>query len=812
MKVIYSLMKFKPVILISVAFLCLAPSRSETGERERPLQIGERLEDFALKDLDGTVRTLRDYPRARALVIAFFSIECPTSNIYKDHLINLHKDYRGRGVHLIAVNSNANEPIPKIANYATQSQFAFPALKDANNLLADRLGAEVTPHAFLFDSTCVLRYRGEIDDGFGAPDQVTSRGLYEALDALLAGREIARPVIRPFGCAIRRASRPSSRPVSPATPTFNREIVRLLQDHCQGCHRPGGIGQVSFFPYEQAVAWAADIRDAVQTRTMPPWNAREGFGEFVGARRLTEAQIETFSKWVDAGMPEGDPADLPPPREFPENWTLGKPDLILTPAEAYPVEATGKDEYRCFVMPVDLPGDRYVSAIEVLPGARDVVHHVSVYLDESGRAEALDRADPKPGYDSFGGIGFPPSGTLGGWAPGNTPHRLPDGVGRLLPRNARVIMQVHYHKSGRAARDLSRLGIYFSIVPVDKRLYEETVASRLLFIPPGAKHYKVTGATTLPRDMRALSVLPHMHLLGEEIRVTATRPDSTRVPLVWVAPWDFNGQETYIFKTPIPLPRGTRIDLEAYYDNSADNPRNPNSPPRWVRWGEESTDEMCIAFLYVTLDDEHLTQNPPLKPEIPDPEPPRTLQQALDDPDLYFSQHTEKLKAMASYLLDILPSDPDNPAHYYELGTLYDELGRLDEAAEQYRLALQRDPRHADAHYKLGLVYQRQDRPEEAAAELEAALQNGVRQRGIHYHLGMALDRLDRPESAVAQLELALAADPHNAPARLRLGYLYGELKMYDKAVQEFQTLLRLHPDHPEALRVERWIEEWKKR
>jgi|GEM_PF-169069 len=803
-------MKFNILIFILIAFLGAA-SVSRAEKESHPLQIGERLEDFALKGLDGTVRTLGDYPRARALIIAFFSIECPTSNIYKDHLINLHKDYRSRGVRLIAVNSNANEPIPKIADYATQSQFAFSVLKDANNLLADRLGAEVTPHAFLFDSTRALRYRGEIDDGSGIPDQVTSRGLYEALDALLAGKQIARPVTRPFGCAIRRAI-PSARPLSPDAPTFNREIVRLLQDHCQGCHRPGGIGQVSFLPYEQAVAWAADIRDAVQSRTMPPWNVREGFGEFVGARRLTGDQIETFSKWVDAGMPEGSPADLPPLREFPEGWTLGRPDLILTPAEAYPVEAAGKDEYRCFVMPVDLTEDRYVSAIEVLPGAREVVHHVSVYIDESGRAEALDRADPKPGYDSFGGIRFPPSGTLGGWAPGNTPHRLPDGVGRLFPPKARVVMQVHYHKSGRATRDLSRLGIYFSSAPVDKRLYEETVASRLLFIPPGAKHYKVTGATTIPRDMRALSILPHMHLLGEEIRVTATHPDSVRVPLVWVAPWDFNGQETYIFKTPIPLPRGTRIDLEAYYDNSADNPRNPNAPPRWVRWGEESTDEMCIAFLYGTLDDEHLTQNPPLKPENPDLDASRALKQAPDDPDLYFSQHTEKLKAMASHLLDILPSDPDNPAHYYELGTIYDELGRLNEAAEHYRLALERDAGHADAHYKLGLVYQRQDRQEEAAAELEAALQNGARQRGIHYHLGMVLARLNRPESAVAQLELALAADPNNAPARLRLGYLYGELKMYDKAVWEFQTLLRLHPDHPEASIVERWIEEWKKR
>jgi cytochrome c-type biogenesis protein CcmH/NrfG len=679
-----------------------------------------------------------------------------------------------------------------------------------NNTLADRLGAKTTPHAFLFDSGRVLRYQGAMDDDAGKEE--ASGGLWDALDSLLAGKEVARPVTKSIGCAIRRVI-PPTEPRSSATPTFNREIVRLLQDHCQGCHRPGGIGQVSFLPYQQAVAWAPDIQDAVRNRTMPPWNAKEAFGAFEGVRRLTGDQIETISKWVDAGMPEGAPADLPPPEGYPEGWTLGSPDLVLTPSETYPVEATGKDEYRCFVMPVDLPEDRYVSAIEVLPGARDVVHHVSVYLDASGRAEALERADPAPGYDSFGGVGFPPSGTLGGWAPGNSPHRLPDGVGRLLPRKASVVMQVHYHKSGRATRDLSRLGLYFSRVPVDKKLSEEVVASRLLFIPPGVKHFKVTGSTLISEDAHALSILPHMHLLGEEIKVTATCPDSSRVPLVWVAPWDFNWQETYVFKTPIPLPKGTRIDLEAWYDNSPDNRRNPNVPPKWVRWGEESTDEMCIAFLFVTLDGEHLAQNALFKSRNPPPDPPRSLEQGLapDDPDLWFSQHTAKLEAMSAHLLGVVESDPDAPAPHYELGTVYDELGRLREAAEQYRLTLERDSLHAEAHYRLGLVYQREDRGEEAAAELEAALRGGVRQKGIHYQLGVVLAHLRRYEPAAARFEQALAVDPGNAAARLRLGHLYGELKMYDKAAREFQALLRAHPDHPDAPEIRRLMEAWGK-
>ncbi|MCZ6632235.1 MAG: hypothetical protein O7G87_02455, partial [bacterium] len=261
-------------------------------------------------------------------------------------------------------------------------------------------------------------------------------------------------------------------------------------------------------------------------------------------------------------------------------------------------------------MPSTLDEDHYVAAIEVLPGSREVVHHISVYIDVTGRAKILQGTDPNPGYPSFGGVGFPVSGTLGGWAPGNTPFQLPDGVGRLLPSGSDIVMQVHYHKIGQATADQSRLGIYFAPKGVHKKLHEEIVNSRLLFIPPNLKRHKVTGSVTITQDEHLLGILPHMHLLGTEIKVTATYPDGTQIPLVWVSPWDFNWQETYVYKTPISLPRGTRINLEAYYDNSADNPRNPNHPPKFVRWGETSTDEMCIAFLYVTLDSENLKQKP----------------------------------------------------------------------------------------------------------------------------------------------------------------------------------------------------------
>lgn len=576
------------------------PARAETG-------LGETLSDYALTGLDGRAMRLRDYSAEKARLVVFFSIDCPTSRIYADHLKRIHADYGPRGITLIGVNANFNEMPGDIAAFAADQGFDFPVLRDVRNRLADELGAQSTPHAYLFDAAGVLVYRGEIDDGFGNEAETTSRGLWDALDALLAGRPIPRPETRSIGCIIRRVHTPPG-DADPDAPTYTRDVAPFLQANCQGCHHAGGIGRVAFDDYDIVAAWAPDMRDSIRAGDMPPWPPKDGVNDFKGDRDLSEADRRMFFDWIDAGMPYGKEEEAPEPLTFSDSWTLGEPDLILAPDEPYEVEAVGPDEYRCFVIPVSLEQDAYVRAIEILPEAREVVHHVSVYVDETGRAAALQDADPKPGYESFGGIGFAATSSLGGWAPGNTPLVLPDDVGRRLPANCHIVIQVHYHKSGRREFDRSQLGIYLHERPVDKLLVEEIVSSRLLFIPAGAKRHRVTGAITIGEDSHILAILPHMHLLGTEIKVTAAYPDGTVLPLVWIDDWEFNWQETYVYREPLPLPRGTRIDLEAWYDNSADNPKNPNNPPKFVRWGEESTDEMCIAFLYVTRDDQNLLE------------------------------------------------------------------------------------------------------------------------------------------------------------------------------------------------------------
>lgn len=385
-----------------------------------------------------------------------------------------------------------------------------------------------------------------------------------------------------------------------------------MQQHCQGCHRPGDIAPFPLVSYEDAYRQRQKIVRAVETRKMPPWKPVPGFGEFIDSRRLADAEIALLRAWVEAGAREGDPRDLPPPRRFPETWTLGAPDLVLA-ADDFEVPAGDRDLYRCFVIPNTFAEDRYVSAVEFVPGNRKIVHHVLTYLDTAGHAAALDRAEPGPGYTCFGGPGFSPRGGLGGWAPGARPTVMPEGQGMLLPAGTAVVVQVHYHnRTGATEKDRTRIGVHFATRPVEKRVRAIPVLNRGFLIPAGAERHVVRASYTLPPtwNLHATAVSPHMHLLGREMNVTATYPDGTARPLIRIDEWDFHWQGSYTFAAPVPLPGGTRIDVEAVYDNSTRNRSNPNAPPRDATWGEGTTDEMCIAFIRVTVDAEHLDHRP----------------------------------------------------------------------------------------------------------------------------------------------------------------------------------------------------------
>lgn len=397
--------------------------------------------------------------------------------------------------------------------------------------------------------------------------------------------------------------------------TYAKQISRLFQSHCQHCHRAGDVAPFALDDDTTAYRERRKILRAVETRKMPPWKPVPGFGDIVGSRRLSDDDIRLVRAWVNADAPEGDPRDLPAPRTFPTTWAAGTPDVVIAPAEAFEVPAAADDLYRCFVISTSFTEDRYLSATEFIPGNREIVHHVLTYLDTRGQSEALDRADPGPGYTCFGGAGFAPAGGIGGWAPGAPPTDTPPGVGMLLPAGARVVMQVHYHnRTGAAQRDLTRIGLHFARTRVDKRVRSIPVLNREFVIPPGAERHVVRASYTTSWNLHAIGVTPHMHLLGRDMKVTATTPDGTVHPLIWIDDWDSHWQGGYTFARPLRMPAGTRIDVEAVYDNSPRNRKNPNATPRETRWGEGTTDEMCIAFVRITVDSEQLGHEPRYAP------------------------------------------------------------------------------------------------------------------------------------------------------------------------------------------------------
>ena len=410
---------------------------------------------------------------------------------------------------------------------------------------------------------------------------------------------------------------PAPPPQITSGPTFSSEVVRVFQNRCQTCHHPGDIAPFSLMTYNDAAPHADAIKYMTQTRQMPPWKATPACGDFADARVLSQNEMDLIAKWVDNGAPEGNVADLPPAKNFDGGWALGQPDLVLSYSVPYTPPVTA-DMYRCFPIPTNLPADTYVSAIDIKPGDRQTVHHVIAYIDTSGDSQKLDEADAGPGYTSFGGPGFSItslSATLGGWAPGARPVVLPDDVALSLPANSRVVLQVHYHPHGvKTLPDQTQIGIYFAKKKPNKILRVLPLINQTFTIPPNDSNYPVTASVPAVLPVHLYLIAPHMHLLGRKMHVTATLPGGSEKCLINVDDWDFNWQGQYLFSAPIPIPSGTRLALEARYDNSTENWRNPNNPPKAVSWGEQTTDEMCIAFLGFTIDAENLATGQALHP------------------------------------------------------------------------------------------------------------------------------------------------------------------------------------------------------
>jgi hypothetical protein len=428
----------------------------------------------------------------------------------------------------------------------------------------------------------------------------------------------------------------------PSEVTFHKNVEPILQQHCQECHRAGEAAPMSLMTYQEARPWAAAIQESVLTKKMPPWFADPAHGKFQNDRRLNQSEIDTLTAWAHTGAKEGNPGDAPKPREFAAGWSMGKPDVIVEMPRAFQVPASGTVDYQWIVVPTGFTEDKWVSQVEVRPGNKAVVHHIVIDARAPGSKYMKDAKpgvpfspegehNPKRTEDKGEGFLQFLGGTdemVGVYVPGGVPYKTGEGQARLIKAGSDLIFQMHYTTNGKAGEDRSRVGLIFAKEPPKRRVVNTFISNTYLHIPPGDPAREVFANVTVKEDVELLSLFPHMHVRGKTFEYRAVYPTGESQVLLSVPKYDFNWQLTYYLQNPVTLPKGTRIECVATYDNSANNPSNPD-PSKDVYWGEQTWEEMLAGFVDFAIpvnmnprDISHDKQPPPAKAEK-SPDPPR---------------------------------------------------------------------------------------------------------------------------------------------------------------------------------------------
>jgi len=562
--------------------------------------VGHRVAEVALSDLDGQSMPLAKLTGAKGLVLGLFTTACPISRKLGPELQRLENDLVAQGFNVAWVNALPEADPEKSRQFAADFKLSAPILHDPQRTFLQALQATTTTEVFLIDTAQTLTYRGAINDQYGlgyAKDEASRHYLREATDALLAGRQPLITATTAPGCAL---DLPTSSPVATVTPvTYHRDIARILQTHCVECHRQDGIGPFVLDSLDSVLEHAGMIRKQVERGAMPPWFAKPDpqatHAVFANDTSLAAADKAALLSWLASDRPTGDPTHAPLPRRFDEGWSIGTPDSILTLPKAIEVKAEGAMPYQNVVIETDYPEDRWVSAYEIQPSARQVVHHVIVRVHRPGeRIRGLGEGD----------------GFWAAYVPGNSYRILPPGFARLLPAGARLSFQIHYTPVGKATTDQTRIGLIFAKEPP---LYEVRVAALAkprILIPAGAPNHAETLDRRLPTDFMVTGFMPHLHTRGKAFSYQVRYPDGRSEMLLDVPRYDFNWQLQYSYAQPKHLPAGSTVTLTAVYDNSAANPANPD-PTKEVRWGEQTWDEMMIGYIehYVPRRDAELTSS-----------------------------------------------------------------------------------------------------------------------------------------------------------------------------------------------------------
>ena len=401
---------------------------------------------------------------------------------------------------------------------------------------------------------------------------------------------------------------------APTTPTFSKDVAPILNKNCVTCHRPGDIAPMSLMTYEQARPWAKSIREKVTRGTMPPWHAEAARGVFVNDRRLTESEKSTLIAWADAGAPLGNPKDLPPAPKFTEGWEIGTPDVVLTMPKAYQVPANGTIAYQYFMIPTNFTEDKWVQAIEVKPGVRSVVHHILVFSKppqnspDAKRTEAFLQTVPKipmvkrpDGSVEATAFSGAPGTLIATTAPGTNAMIYAPGDAMKIPAGSTLIFQVHYTANGKGETDQSSVGMVFAKQAPQREIHNSAILNPMMKIGAGVSDQAIDTAVEFKDDAHITALFPHTHLRGKSWEYRLIYPDGRSEVVLSVPKYDFNWQTYYVYAKPLAVPKGSRLEATAHYDNSANNPSNPD-PKIDVRWGEQTWEEMQYTGITYYVD------------------------------------------------------------------------------------------------------------------------------------------------------------------------------------------------------------------
>jgi hypothetical protein len=570
--------------------------------------------------------------------------------------------------------------------------------------------------------------------------------------------------------------------------TFSKDIAPIFFARCAQCHHPNGPAPFSLLSYESARPRASLIAAATQRRFMPPWKAEEVAGGFVGQPHLSDAEIKLIRAWVDGGAQEGDPRTLPQAPPVAQGWQLGKPDLIVAPAEAFTLGANGTDIFRIFVIPLPVDRTRYVRGLEFRPGNDRVVHHANIRIDRTPASRRFDEADPAPGYEGLiaHSAGYP-DGHFLGWTPGQVAPLLPKGLAWRLDRGSDLVVELHMQPSGRNENVLPSVGLYFTDDPPARAPMMVRLGRQSIDIAPGEKNYTITDSFVLPVDVEVQAVQPHAHQRAREMQGTATLPDGTTRPLIHIKEWDFRWQHVYRYATPFTLPKGTTLAMRFTFDNSADNPRNPQLPPARVFWGQRSRDEMGDLWIQVL---------------------PRTAQ------DLETLTRELWPKILAEDVLGYereIARDPSNIGLHDDAAQIYLQLARPNDAVRHFEATVALNGAAAPPHFNLGIALAVAGRLDEAAREYTRALSIRPEYAQAHNNLGSLLLQKGEANEALKHLHEAIRIEPRNVEAHYNLALAHAAVGEVGRAIETMQNGMKLNPPEPLASAMRERLAEYTK-